>query len=72
MRLTHYFPHWGAFELLDKNRDGYVTKVNFKNFVKKQCKRSITDTEAKAIVRRMDKAGKGKINYEDWALDMVP
>ena len=35
VRLTHYFPHWGAFELLDKNKDGYVTKVNFKNFVKK-------------------------------------
>lgn len=69
LELIH-FPHTDAFNTLDGNKDGFVTKKNIKDMLKKHFLLQISDQEAANIIRRIDQHNSSKINFTDWTNDL--
>ena len=62
-------PDWNekaAYNLLDSQRQGYISHPQLYAFMKTNCKYEATDEELIAIIRRIDGSGDGKLNFEEF------
>ena len=54
-----------AFQLLDKNGDGKISKEEIKAVIK-QCGGSFFDEEVERVIQNVDKDGDGYLNYNEF------
>ena len=62
-----------AFNEFDKNGDGFITKKEFRNVMRRQKGRhyGINEAQLDAMIKQYDKNGDGKIDYEEFVLTMT-
>ena len=62
-----------AFNEFDANGDGFITKKEFKNVMRRQKGRyyCVSDAQLNAMVDTYDKNGDGKIDYDEFVLAMT-
>ena len=54
-----------AFQLLDKNGDGKISKEEIKAVIK-QCGGTLFDEEVEKVIKDVDKDGDGYLNYNEF------
>ena len=54
-----------AFQLLDKNGDGKISKEEIKSVIK-QCGGTLFDEEVEKVIKDVDKDGDGYLNYNEF------
>ena len=73
LKSSHYenFTMSGAFQAMDANHNGFLTKNEMREFMEKQ-EFFPTERELELLMKRMDRDRDGKVTYEEFYQEMAP
>ena len=63
--------HWEQFQSLDANKDGLVSKQEFRDSMKKM-NLNMSEAETRALMRKFSKNGENSIVYKDFCQFLSP
>ena len=59
-----------AFEIFDRDHDGFISADELLTFVRKLGEKTITLNDCREIIRSVDKNGDGKVDFDDFVTMM--